>query len=248
MNFWKMALGLCFLITVKYLVAEVSPSAEKVFVANFVHEGDLVFDIGAHVGKKTDIYRACGAHVICVEPQPGCVALLRNKYHKDDHVEIVDKGLAAQPGSMTMYICSKATTISTFSRDWTENSKFQKLGYTWDRTVTVDVITLDQLIDFFGEPKFCKIDVENYEYEVLSGLSRRIPLLSFEFHEEYFKNVDKCLKYLVKLGYKKFNVAIGENSFLALEQWVVADELLTLLRGNCFKLAGGLWGDVYACA
>ena len=42
-------------------------------IYQFLQPGDLVFDVGAHVGNKTEIYRSYGARVVCVEPQPGCV-------------------------------------------------------------------------------------------------------------------------------------------------------------------------------
>src|SRR2546430_16588745 len=36
----------------------------------FVHAGDLVFDIGAHVGDRVGAFRRLGARVVAVEPQP----------------------------------------------------------------------------------------------------------------------------------------------------------------------------------
>ena len=38
--------------------------------AEFVHEGDLVFDVGAHVGDRIASFRRLGARVVAVEPQP----------------------------------------------------------------------------------------------------------------------------------------------------------------------------------
>ena len=39
----------------------------------------------------------------------------------------------------------------------------------WDAAVDVPVTTLDRLIDRFGEPAYCKIDVEGSEAAVLAG-------------------------------------------------------------------------------
>jgi FkbM family methyltransferase len=46
------------------------------------------------------------------------------------------------------------------------------------QVIQVPVMTLDQAIDRYGLPQFCKIDVEGYEMEVLRGLSHAIPFLT----------------------------------------------------------------------
>jgi hypothetical protein len=38
--------------------------------AGFVGAGDLVFDIGGHVGDRVASFRRLGARVVAVEPQP----------------------------------------------------------------------------------------------------------------------------------------------------------------------------------
>ena len=47
--------------------------------------------------------------------------------------------------------------------------------------VVFSVTTLDQLIDRFGIPAICKIDVEGYEFEVLKGLFAANCHVSFEY-------------------------------------------------------------------
>src|SRR6185437_934437 len=42
----------------------------KRLYGGFVRPGDLVFDIGAHVGDRVRVFRHLGARVIAVEPQP----------------------------------------------------------------------------------------------------------------------------------------------------------------------------------
>jgi FkbM family methyltransferase len=219
---------------------------QHVLFRQFIKSGDLVFDVGAHVGKKAETFLQCGARVICVEPQPLCLDMLKSAFTGNDNVVIVNKGLAAQHGTMVMYICP-TNTISTFSTDWTKFGRFAEQGYVWNKTIEVEMTTLDELIEIYGIPKFCKIDVENFEYEVLCGLTQAIPCLSFEFHEEYLNNTKRCLNRLVELGFSRFNFAIGENSELALNEWVSSQDILRLLKSGDFKAEGGLLlGDIYA--
>ena len=46
----------------------------------FVRRGDLVFDVGAHVGDRVASFRRLGARVVAVEPQPAMVKVLELFY------------------------------------------------------------------------------------------------------------------------------------------------------------------------
>ena len=49
----------------------------------FVKRGDLVFDIGAHVGDRVASFRRLGARVVAVEPQPALAFTLSMLYGRD---------------------------------------------------------------------------------------------------------------------------------------------------------------------
>lgn len=205
-----------------------------------IGEGDLVFDVGANIGSKTDIYLAKGARVVCFEPQPECVSALRKKYQDNPRVSVADKGLGDRCGQMQLYICSMANTISTFSDEW-KTGRFA--GYSWDKTITVEVATLDKAVEIYGLPRYCKIDVEGYEFEVLKGLSRPVPCLSFEFTKEFLENARRCIAHLEILGYKYFNLTLEEKPEHVFEKWVSSETLFRLLKDSDRNL---LWGDIYA--
>lgn len=219
------------------------------FLKLFINPGDFVLDVGANVGEKTELYLEVGAIVLAIEPQPNCCAKLRKKFINQP-VTILQKGLADKIGTFTMGICSQADTISTFSKEWQESSRFTAHGYKWDKQIEVKTTTLDALIAEYGIPQYCKIDVENFEYEVLQGLTHLIPFLSFEFNIETNHNTRKCLEHLCSLGYKEFNFAIAEHPRFILEKWVDAETLLQQLKYyDSLPNNGalwGLWGDVYA--
>lgn len=223
---------------------------EITLLRSFINAGDLVFDVGAHKGLKTDLYLSLGAHVIDVEPQPDCIEHLRNKYADNDRVIIEPIGLASRPGNLEFSICSDASTISTFSTEWQTDGRFSQHGYVWDKKIIVAVNTLDHLIAKYGLPHFCKIDVENFELEVLKGLTQPIPYLSFEFSIETLHNTQQCVEYLMKLGYRSFNFATGLHYVLMLPEWVNGNILLDEIRCAAVYRNDDSWGllmgDIYA--
>jgi hypothetical protein len=87
--------------------------------------------------------------------------------------------------------------------------------FTWTGKQTIEVTTLDSLIEEFGSPGFIKIDVEGYEFEVLSGLSRPVRALSFEF-PEYLAAASQRVERLCSLGNTEFNYSLGASMKLAL--------------------------------
>lgn len=222
---------------------------EAEFLAKFIKPGDLVFDVGANIGKKTKLYLSLGARVVAIEPQPHCCIQLRKDF-TGQKIFIVEMGLGSKPGKCKLGLCTQADTIASFSTEWQTKSRFSKTGYIWDKQIDVEMTTLQHLINQFGLPKFCKIDVENFEYEVLLGLKQPIPYISFEYAIETIHNTFKCLEYLRSLGYKKFNFAIADHPSLILETWADVEGLTQkLMEYNAMPengSSGGLWGDIYA--
>ena len=53
------------------------------FYSRLVKPRDLCFDVGANIGSKTKIFLELGARVVCIEPQPNCVDVLKETYQND---------------------------------------------------------------------------------------------------------------------------------------------------------------------
>ncbi len=60
--------------------------------AQFVRPGDLVFDVGAHVGDRVASFRRLGARVVAIEPQPALAFTLKALYGRDRNVTIESQG------------------------------------------------------------------------------------------------------------------------------------------------------------
>jgi FkbM family methyltransferase len=164
----------------------------------------IAFDIGANRGNMTDHFLSKGNKVICFEPNPDLVNWLRSKYKNNQNVIIEDIGLSDKIETK-IFNLSNADTISTFSNDWINNSRFTG-QYAWNRQIEVKTTTLDQIIDQYGQPEFIKIDVEGYELNVIKGLTKLLEntTFSFEWAEEQYDSMKQIYEYLISLGYEKY--------------------------------------------
>jgi FkbM family methyltransferase len=211
------------------------------FYKQFVGVNKLFFDIGANIGDRSEIFSRLGVKVVSVEPQPDCVHALEKRF-SDSDVVVVNKGVGREQGEMRMNVCADENGLSTFSKKW-QTGRFK--NFTFDKEIVVSMTTLDELIHEYGYPDFCKIDVEGFELEVLSGLTKKINCLNFEFTSEFFEDTKKCIERLTSIGFTQFNFTRGENPHLRLNPWVDKESLFAVIEEN-IKNNSDLWGDIYA--
>ncbi len=211
----------------------------------FVRPGDLVFDIGAHVGDRVLAFRRLGARVVALEPQPGPARIIRLLRGHDPLVTVLPLAAGAVPGRIVLEVNTRNPTVSTASDTFVRRAHGAPgwEGQVWDRRIEVEVTTLDALIRRFGEPAFVKIDVEGFEDRVLEGLSRPLAALSFEFTTIARDVARRCLERLRALGPYRFDLALGESARLELGRWVEAAEMAALLDRLPHEANSG---DVYA--
>ena len=209
----------------------------------WVKPGGLVFDIGANVGNRIDIFLEIGAKVVAVEPQQHCVHILREKF--GNKISIENIGLSHSEGILEFHIADEST-ISSFSKEFitkTGSSRFRRNE--WKETIQVPVSTCDKLIEKYGIPDFCKIDVEGFELEVLKGLNTKIAALSFEYCvPEMADNLYGCLERLNVIdATASYNYSIGESFEMSLDQWLPFPEFFSHVKEKKFHKS--LFGDIY---
>ena len=213
--------------------------------ARFVKPGDLVFDVGSHVGDRIASFRRLGCRVVACEPQPALVTTLRLIYGRDSAVAIEPLAIGRVEGKTELSINVDNPTVSTASPDFAKASQGAPgwEGQSWDKTVTVPMTTLDALIARHGLPAFMKIDVEGFEAEALAGLNQPVAALSFEFTTIQRDIARACPLRCQQLGYVRYNAALGESRTLVHDDWQSAEAIGRWLDALPMEANSG---DVYA--
>lgn len=213
----------------------------------FASDKDVYFDVGANYGNRIEPIIDKKIKIIAVEPQLQCIKFLKMKY--GSKITIIPKGLGSIEETKTMYI-SKAHTISSFSKEWIdatkESGRFSQ--YNWNIEQQIEMTTLDVLINSYGKPKFLKIDVEGFEFEVLKGLSHPIEFISFEYTiPERKESILECIDRIDKISNQnqvQFNYSRGESMDWALDEWLSSQQMKEEIELDRFTESG--FGDIYS--
>ncbi|HUP19309.1 MAG TPA: FkbM family methyltransferase [Gemmatimonadota bacterium] len=160
-----------------------------------VNRGEVVYDVGAHVGYFTAIASlrvGPAGRVVAFEPRPVNLGLLRRHVEANrlENVTVVDAGVGRESGEAHF---EEGTGSGT--------GKISRTG-----RLTVRVVRLDDVVgqEGFPPPDFIKIDVEGGELDVLEGarhlLERGRPRLLVGIHGPEMRR--ECTALLEELGYE----------------------------------------------
>lgn len=205
--------------------------------------GDLIFDIGANMGEKTDVFLSLGARVLSAEPDTACRSVLQHRFLqlriRPRPVTLVGKAVSDKIGTEMMWIDGPGSAVNTISRKWADQLKENKqdfkyghCGLEFTRSESVETTTVDELIRIHGVPFFIKIDVEGHELSVLRGLHRPVPYLSFEVNLRAFRHEGvQCVQRLCQLKPDGlFNYTPDCSSGLVLKEWLGPEKFCDVLN------------------
>jgi FkbM family methyltransferase len=211
-------------------------AAKLAFYRALVAPGALVFDIGANVGSVACHLLAAGARVVAVEPQPECLDELRAAYGRNPQLSVLPVAVGDAPGVAALHL-GVHNAASSLRPDW-----FGPRAETLD----VPVLTLAALIERYGIPAYCKVDVEGAEERVFATLGHALPLVSFEYLESEPQVAAACVRRLAAYGEAEINfVGTGVPRF-RLERWLPAEAFLASPATSLPPGPG--WGDLWVRA
>ena len=172
---WRTIRGVVRSLRLYYGDRERRAAMDRLY-SRFVNPGDLVFDIGAHVGDRVAVFRRFGARVVAVEPQPALIRTLKLLYGRDRALAIEPVAVGRRAGTLELKLNVDNPTVSTASEAFREAADGASgwEGQAWTRTIRVPVTTLDALFTRHGTPAFIKIDVEGSEADARGGMHRAL--------------------------------------------------------------------------
>jgi len=188
----------------------------RVFYSNLIDKNELCFDIGANTGEKSRLFLKTGAKVVAFEPQEECVSRLSKIKRQYKNFDFHTIAIGVIDGVKKLHL-SNYSEIATLSNVFV--SLYKKRNVQWLDQRDVKTITINTAIQRYGLPYFCKIDIEGYEYEVLSTLQYNIALIEFEVVVGFKQKAIDTITFLDN-SHTTYNYTLNEQPFFQLNTWV----------------------------
>jgi FkbM family methyltransferase len=163
----------------------------------------LLFDIGANQGRWSYANYGPDVKIIAVEGSKKTFDVLSGNLNTLNNITCLYYAVTDYPDEFVSFYEADDDGLSTTNIEWLTNPSYRFNGHLRNETKS-PTITLDKLIDQYGLPDFLKIDVEGGEYNCIKSLTKKVPVLCFEWAIETSDIVFDSVNYLTSLGFSKF--------------------------------------------
>lgn len=189
-------------------------------------------DIGANhpfALSNTYLFYKRGCKGVNIEPDPSLINEFKKRRPRDINLNV---GIGQEISILDFYLMS-SPTLNTFSKKTAdEYVKSKTFGYPKIKEVKkISVVTINDILrDYFSDnqPYFISIDVEGWDYEILSsidfGLYKPI-LICIETNQMIKSDLDKYNLILNKSGYMQY----AENSINSI---FIKSEIFKMIRND----------------
>ena len=170
----------------------------------------LVCDIGAHQGEDTEFYLRKGFAVVAVEAVPeSCASMERtfDGFLQAGQLRILNIAVSTMAGPVDFYIGETVSVWGTAQPDRVQRNRIPGGGKT--RKIRVATRSLVDIIEEYGVPRYCRIDIEGNDLDALKSLIRSPevpPFISIESETCHWDRLmDEFLTFR-ELGYSRYKI------------------------------------------
>ncbi len=177
----------------------------------------LIFDVGMHTGRDTDLYLKKGFNVVSIEANPELVKHARSHFQNalsNKKLVLHDIAIADYEGEIDFYINNQKNDWGTISKEFAVRN--ESFG-TNNTLIRVKCATFQTILREHGVPYYLKIDIEGADILCLKALmefDEKPKYISIEAGLNSFEETFTELSLLWNLGYRKFkivNQALNRN-------------------------------------
>lgn len=180
------------------------------FLLHIINENTIVYDVGANIGYHATAFASKAKKVYSFEPNPHNYHLLKKNTVDLDNVQTINVAVGNTNGTIKIEDFDPNTDNLNYG-----NMKCGEIGK------DIGILRLDELA--FEKPDIIKIDVEGYEYQVITGcenlLSTSRPAFYYEAHET--KELKEIYEFLNQYDYQLYWCFVrnfNENNFKYTEE------------------------------
>lgn len=165
-----------------------------------VGRGEIVVDVGAHIGFYT-LFAACNAkRVISVEPVPANQELLQDNVRCNGlrNVETIEEALSNRSGQAVMWATSALdTATSSLEQGWSGGISVPR------HQIQISCETLDDLVtrQSIDRIDWLKIDAEGHELAILEGAKSALKITRHLIIELSSSKATACERLLAQEGF-----------------------------------------------
>lgn len=192
------------------------------FLNTHPYKNELIFDVGANMGRKSFIYLKLVKKVVAFEPSEKLFRFLEKRFQHENFL-LYNCALGSCVSTANLFIVEGNEAYNSLNRKHIDSTATNRGVVTQEnvKLATVKVEILENFIQKLGVPKYIKIDVEGHEFEVIKGLKTPVPLLSFEANLPEFRDeAISAVHYLQTISNNRYSF-----NFTADFSWISRDFL-----------------------
>lgn len=192
-----------------------------------VHPRDMViFDVGAHFGNVTEVFRRMWpkSMIYCFEPEPEGIDELNRRFQgKDDRVTVVPAALGRRCETRPFHVGGQRKEMSSLYPRPKDGRRYYR--HQLDEIIRVPVLTVDAFLE--EEPvdhvNLIKVDVQGAEKDVIKGAAgalseQKIDLVYMEvLFVEIYKGSSlfhQLCTQMLRYGYQLFDIYNLQRSWI----------------------------------